>query len=285
MFEKGSRYSPVGESTSLNAEGERLCGKDLRFIETTTGEYLHTVHEGERLDLLAYKYYGDSSKWWQISDANPQRLFPTELIEGSPIEGERFSLTHPLFEQRLAALLRSIVELAGRLVLADPALGGTLEALLRDLVRTGQLTTIGTFDEARAASAFRQVTVIVAYEQTAAARLRAELLALLSGAGFHLLDTAAWQQDEAELEAFTFDSPGTKCDWQSLITELARAEGVRMLKSSVGEASLEVFYLGSETTRTEIIERINRHNFQVSGRHHLTGQAGVKFVIPPHTIV
>ena len=33
-------------------------------------DILHTVIIGERLDLLAYKFYNDSGLWWIISRAN-----------------------------------------------------------------------------------------------------------------------------------------------------------------------------------------------------------------------
>jgi hypothetical protein len=40
----------------------------------------HVVGAGERPDLLAQRYFGDSAQWWQIADANPV-LDPRELTE------------------------------------------------------------------------------------------------------------------------------------------------------------------------------------------------------------
>ena len=40
----------------------------------------HTVGAGERPDLLAQRYFGDPSQWWQIADANPV-LDPRELTD------------------------------------------------------------------------------------------------------------------------------------------------------------------------------------------------------------
>lgn len=33
-------------------------------------DVFHVIAEGERLDLLAYRYYSDSALWWVIADAN-----------------------------------------------------------------------------------------------------------------------------------------------------------------------------------------------------------------------
>tara|TARA_B100001250_G_C19684694_1_gene737486 strand:+ start:25 stop:330 length:306 start_codon:yes stop_codon:yes gene_type:complete len=46
-------------------------------IEEKDSDIIHTVRPGERLDLLAYKYYGDVGLWWVISRAN--RLDPSDI--------------------------------------------------------------------------------------------------------------------------------------------------------------------------------------------------------------
>lgn len=38
--------------------------------KTDTDIYIITAY-GDRLDLIAYDYYGDASKWWVIASANP----------------------------------------------------------------------------------------------------------------------------------------------------------------------------------------------------------------------
>ena len=48
----------------------------------------HTLAGGERLDMLAYHYYGDPRRWWRILDANPQLLGAHEaeqLAQGATI--------------------------------------------------------------------------------------------------------------------------------------------------------------------------------------------------------
>lgn len=40
-------------------------------------DIIHNVVQGERLDLLAHKYYGDVNYWWIISKANG--LSPSDI--------------------------------------------------------------------------------------------------------------------------------------------------------------------------------------------------------------
>lgn len=49
----------------------------------TDGEYsVHRVTEGDRLDLLAERAYGDPEFWWRIADANPSLPYPDQLAPG-----------------------------------------------------------------------------------------------------------------------------------------------------------------------------------------------------------
>lgn len=41
----------------------------IEFALKETDQY-HTVADYDRIDLLAYKYYGDCSYWWIIAEAN-----------------------------------------------------------------------------------------------------------------------------------------------------------------------------------------------------------------------
>src|SRR5258707_892578 len=86
MFAKGSRYRNLTQSSPVNGRGGRLRGTDLRLIEPTSGQFLHTVRDRDRLDLLAYKYYADPTRWWQICDANPQFAFPNDLLDRGPLQ-------------------------------------------------------------------------------------------------------------------------------------------------------------------------------------------------------
>jgi len=39
------------------------------------------VKQGDRLDLLANRFYRDSRLWWLIAEANPDYLYPDDLLE------------------------------------------------------------------------------------------------------------------------------------------------------------------------------------------------------------
>jgi nucleoid-associated protein YgaU len=41
----------------------------------------HVVTQGETVDLLARRYYGDERLWWRILDANPL-VYPLDLQPG-----------------------------------------------------------------------------------------------------------------------------------------------------------------------------------------------------------
>lgn len=49
---------------------------------SNTEAVIHTFQLGDRLDLLAYKYYGDAQLWWVILDANPKYMTPFEIPIG-----------------------------------------------------------------------------------------------------------------------------------------------------------------------------------------------------------
>ena len=53
-------------------------------IPETDSDIIHIVKPGERLDLLAYQYYGDVGLWWVISRAN--RLDPSDIGLDAAIE-------------------------------------------------------------------------------------------------------------------------------------------------------------------------------------------------------
>lgn len=80
MFIKGSRYERVEEYTPVDSSGEKNRVKKVRKTPETKGRFLHTVKEGDRLDLLAYTYYKNPTKFWLICDAN-NVMYPTDLLE------------------------------------------------------------------------------------------------------------------------------------------------------------------------------------------------------------
>lgn len=45
----------------------------------------YLVKTTDRIDLLAYKFYGDPVLWWVISIANDFELLPNDLVDGETI--------------------------------------------------------------------------------------------------------------------------------------------------------------------------------------------------------
>ena len=70
MFRKGSRYQKVKDEVFVSDQGEEQKYKRTRFIPENDASREHEVIQGERLDLIAYRYYKDPTKFWLICDAN-----------------------------------------------------------------------------------------------------------------------------------------------------------------------------------------------------------------------
>jgi hypothetical protein len=62
------------QGTSLDVESKRRYYTTLidPAIERLPDDIYVICSHGERLDLLSYKYYQDSSLWWIIAAANPE---------------------------------------------------------------------------------------------------------------------------------------------------------------------------------------------------------------------
>jgi hypothetical protein len=90
MFFKGSRYLAVeayGVDVALEAapgrrpESRELQVKRTRALQVTTEAFVYEVKEGDRLDLLSYRFFRTPRKWWLICDANPEYLYPDDLLK------------------------------------------------------------------------------------------------------------------------------------------------------------------------------------------------------------
>ena len=79
MFFKGSRYQKVDTHTITDAKGRIVKYKRIRFIPETPATMQHTMLQGERLDLVAHRYYRDTELFWLICDAN-KTMLPDELV-------------------------------------------------------------------------------------------------------------------------------------------------------------------------------------------------------------
>jgi hypothetical protein len=92
-----SRYSSTPINQPLNEPRRYIVTK---YPEIPLGEldyYLYTT-QGDRYDILANTYYGDSQLWWVISIANPTQR-QDSLI---PELGTQIRVPHP---SRIASIL------------------------------------------------------------------------------------------------------------------------------------------------------------------------------------
>jgi len=80
MFFNGSRYLNVKEYAVTDPEGRTVTAKRSRPTLELNGSFRYTVKQGDRLDLLSNKFYHTPRKWWLISDANPDIMYPDELL-------------------------------------------------------------------------------------------------------------------------------------------------------------------------------------------------------------
>lgn len=80
MFFEGSRYQRVPDADFRDGEGRIVRMKRTREPVATELALVYQVSEGDRLDLLAQRFFHDPRKWWLIADANPDVLAPEDLL-------------------------------------------------------------------------------------------------------------------------------------------------------------------------------------------------------------
>jgi hypothetical protein len=269
MFSKGSRYRNLGETIFLNAKGERSPGKALRrqAREARNGpsesQFQHTVLAGDRLDLLAYKYYSDTKRWWLIGDTNPEYPFPLDMLDTSPIVEERFALAHLNFEKRYSDLLIALRNIGE--VSADSISFFSLNQ---------ELKTIQTVRPS-----FLEETILVIYLPDQ----RPDVLTLIQAKGFNLLRSFGFPWEAEFAESFTIDDPAAKLSWQVLLDALQAMPGVVEVQSELTEAALTVIYNSADTPREALLNLIASRGFDVSAT--LNSRVGKKIRIPPNQFV
>ena len=85
MFFSESRYLKVKEYAVKDPQGREVKVKRARPTLNLAGSFQYTVKGGDRLDLLAYKFYRSPRKWWLICDANHGLMYPDELLKPGQI--------------------------------------------------------------------------------------------------------------------------------------------------------------------------------------------------------
>lgn len=81
---KGSRYTNVFqyEETYKKKHVVAFHSRVLLSSFSQEGSTLHTWIQTDRLDNLAYEYYGDPQYWWFILDANPRYMEEHHIQRG-----------------------------------------------------------------------------------------------------------------------------------------------------------------------------------------------------------
>ena len=63
--------SPYDNGFTLNyGDGDYSLESYPLLIPSSPNDFQHTLKEGETLQNIAYRYYGDSGKWFLIAEAN-----------------------------------------------------------------------------------------------------------------------------------------------------------------------------------------------------------------------
>lgn len=81
MFFDGSRYLNVKDYSVKGPGGREVKLKRARPLKLVGGTFTYQVKAGDRLDLLAHRFYRTPRKWWLICDANPGLMYPDDLLE------------------------------------------------------------------------------------------------------------------------------------------------------------------------------------------------------------
>jgi hypothetical protein len=85
MIDRKSRYKSTAVRTVDDGRGGTHPLLDLRETPVTTGVLKFTPTDSDRLDLLAWRFYRDPTRFWRISDASSQ-LDPFDVVTpGEPM--------------------------------------------------------------------------------------------------------------------------------------------------------------------------------------------------------
>jgi hypothetical protein len=83
VFPPTSRYNKAPLASLTMPDGTEVAYLRRRFVPPPENFALlqyHTVTEGERLDHIAAKYFGNPEQFWRLCDANGA-VRPNELLE------------------------------------------------------------------------------------------------------------------------------------------------------------------------------------------------------------
>lgn len=79
-FFKGTAYEPTPVFEPREDGSEVFRGLRARRIRKPEAVLEHTVSIKQRLDSLAHEYFAESRDWRWLAEANPDVLFPEDLL-------------------------------------------------------------------------------------------------------------------------------------------------------------------------------------------------------------
>jgi hypothetical protein len=86
MLYSDSRYADGYFYKAQRAQdGSFQTTVDRRFPNVTSSFFYYDWLEGDRIDLVANKIYGDPSYWWKIMDFNPEVMDATNIPSGTTL--------------------------------------------------------------------------------------------------------------------------------------------------------------------------------------------------------
>ena len=259
MFSKGSRYRILPEFTLQSRSGEYILTKAVRVLTTRpTGTFQHTVQESDRLDLLAFKYYGDPVKWWQICDANSVPAFPAEILDRGSIAEERLVLAYPAFHTRFTSLLE-VLGLLGKVWLERNSLFE--ETLPRE-------------------PDFVETTVVVEYASSATTRQG--ILQEIENRQLRCVRAHAWPVATNTAEAFTLIDLEARENWRMMMGGLASLSGVLETRSRVAEKVVELRYNRAMVNRERILDLVQAEGFALLPESVQMTAVGSRITVPPN---
>ncbi|RSM99450.1 hypothetical protein DMB42_41800 [Nonomuraea sp. WAC 01424] len=113
MFSNMSRYRAVPDEVVADARGETAVAAGLRPLPEAPAVLTHVIKAGDRLDRLAFTYYGQSLHYWRICDANPDYLSPLALLGGEPLVTTCFPVSEPCTGPPWGRTLRLLADTVG----------------------------------------------------------------------------------------------------------------------------------------------------------------------------
>jgi len=84
MIYKYTRYRKTPVTIDRSTQKVLFTSRPL-FSFPTEGSMTHVWKEGDRLDVLAYEYYGTSQLWWVILESNPKYKWEGEISTGDQL--------------------------------------------------------------------------------------------------------------------------------------------------------------------------------------------------------